>query len=108
MCVCVCLLVCVSLCVCVCVFVCVCVCVCLCVCICASVCVWVSGWAYFKIIIIITIGEGGLWPLSPLVRVADATLISSKEVVFSDYIQLLSVIQSHQVSLIGSESHSFQ
>ena len=44
------------------------------------------------IFIIITRGEGGLWPPSPLVRVAGATLISSEEVVFSECIQLLSVI----------------
>ena len=43
------------------------------------------------VIIIITRGEGGLWPPSPLVRVAGATLISSEEVVFSEFIQLLCV-----------------
>ena len=42
--------------------------------------------------IIITRGEGGLRPPSPLVRVAGATLISSEEVVFSEFIQLLSEI----------------
>ena len=39
-----------------------------------------------------TRGEGGLRPPSPLVRVAGATLISSEEVVFREFIQLLSVI----------------
>ena len=36
----------------------------------------------------ITRGEGGLWPPSPLVRVAGATLISSEEVVSSEFIEL--------------------
>ena len=40
------------------------------------------------IIIIITRGEGGLRPPSPLVRVAGATLISSGEVVSSEFIEL--------------------
>ena len=42
--------------------------------------------------IIYTRGEGGQRPPSPLVRVVGATLISNEEVVFSEYIQLLSVI----------------
>ena len=48
----------------------------------------------FRLIIIImsTRGEGGLRPPSSLVRVAGATLISSEEVVFREFIQLLSVI----------------
>ena len=45
-----------------------------------------------KCCIIITRGEGGQRPPSPLVRVAGATLISSEEVVFSEFIQLSSVI----------------
>ena len=47
---------------------------------------------YLCMPIICTRGEGGLRPPSPLVRVAGATLISSEEVVFSEFIQLLSEI----------------
>ena len=40
------------------------------------------------IFIINTRGEGGLWPPSPLVRVAGATLISSEEIVSSEFVDL--------------------
>ena len=49
------------------------------------------------IIMIITRGEGGQRLPSPLVQVAGATLISSEEVVFSEFIQL-SVISISRVS----------
>ena len=38
--------------------------------------------------LIITRGEGGLWPPSPLVRVAGATLISREEGVSREFIEL--------------------
>ena len=40
--------------------------------------------------IVFTRGEGSLWPPTPLVWVAGSTLISSEEVVFSEFTQLLS------------------
>ena len=44
-----------------------------------------------------TKGEGGLWPSSPLVQMAGANLISSEEVVFSEFIKL-SVISMSRVN----------
>ena len=71
-------------------------------------------YGYVYIYIIYTRGEGGLWPPSPLVQVAGATLLSSEEVVFSEFsqcsvsvISIISYLYSQQHSpTIGAHTHT--
>ena len=68
----------------------------MCMCLHSQVCVSAGAHTlvhrFYVNLIKCTRGEGGLRPPSPLVWVAGATLISSEAVVFSEFIQLLSVI----------------